>query len=331
MLMAHTTIQILLTGASGYLGQHLLDYWSKLGPETPETTYKITALFHTSLNFAQAIKDYPSRHSNVQIIPRACNLIDYGQDDGSDDFNIVIHAAAMSSPRVCENEPDTAYALNAPLKFLRATKDIPMIALSTDQVYDGKQSVEHNNISTYYQEDIATTNPLNVYSKTKIQLEQSLQEIRSSGPTTILRSSIIIGPKAPISPQDTHDTFLHFCASRQNQETRLWGNEYRTVVSVVHVCRVIDFMVKSMTISNCLKRYEIYNLGGSLRVNRFDMAMAVFQHFGFDSSCLKQTKQTSPTVPLDISMDSTKLFNKTKIEHEPSTLRGLTAYTFPKC
>lgn len=44
-----------------------------------------------------------------------------------------------------------------------------------------------------------------------------------------------------------------------------------------------------------------------MRVNRMDMARAVFDRFGYDHKLLLEAEQTSPTSPLDISMDSSLL------------------------
>jgi dTDP-4-dehydrorhamnose reductase len=326
----HSTTHILLTGASGFLGQHLLDHFMKFPPS--DSTYKITALYHKSENFAKAIAEWPSCPPNVQIVPMICDLVEFSI---SEKFDVCIHTAALSSPRVCQQDPEKAIALNVPLNFLKATKKVPIIVLSTDQVYDGKQNVDPNKSRRFYNEDTATRNPLNVYAQTKVQLEQALQEIRAeTTPTAILRSSIILGPNAPISPDDAHDTFMHFCATRQNQETDLWVNEHRTVVSVGHVCRVIDSMVQQYTSSSPKEStgsYQIFNMGGPLRLNRYDMATAVFEHFGWESKgILKKAEQTAPTVPLDISMDSTKLQEWTDIVYQPDTLKELVEYVFPK-
>eukprot|EP00980_Cylindrotheca_fusiformis_P011567 scaffold2738_cov119-Cylindrotheca_fusiformis.AAC.3 len=361
-----TTTNILLTGASGYLGQHLLDHFLKNPPSSDEdhqTIYRITALYHKSKHFAAAVADYTAASSssssgprnNVQIIPKAGNLIDFTSDH-EQQFDVCIHTAALSSPRECENNPETATAINVPKQFLEATKDIPiMIVLSTDQVYDGKQNVvmnPNNEMSTlFYKEDDTTDNsksgpPLNVYGQTKLQLERTLRGIRNDKESRIssivLRSSIILGPKAPIDNEAAHDTFLHFCASRGGQgkakPTELWIDEYRTVVSVDHVCRVI---LKSMTIlllktttpiaTDNNDDYQIFNMGGPWRLNRYEMGKAVFDYFGWesnDNNILIPANQTATTVPLDISMDSTKLQQFTGIVHEPATFEELVAAVF---
>jgi hypothetical protein len=54
----------------------------------------------------------------------------------------------------------------------------------------------------------------------------------------------------------------------------------------------------------------VYNMGGPVRVNRMELAGAVFDKFGYDRSLLVKAEQTSPMSPLDISMDSSLLFEE---------------------
>lgn len=339
-----TIVRILLTGASGYLGQHFLHHFVQSppvvggdNPDNDDVTFQITALYNKAEHFAKAAE--AASCQKVKIIPKQCNLVGLKNDDGNEDdnkYDICIHTAAIANIRVCQNDPELARAVNIPLMFLEATKSIPMIALSTDQVYDGKQAVDPEDSSSFYQEATAKPNPLNVYAETKLAMEAKLKELRSSSTSTyVLRSSIILGPKAPLAPQDAHDTFLHFCATRKDQETDLWTNEYRTVVSVQHVCQVLSWMVQrhipSGTSRNTDGDFHIFNLGGNLRLNRYQMATAVFDHFGWKTDGILQTAdQTSPTVPLDISMDISSLARFTGIDYEPATLEGLIAFTFPK-
>jgi dTDP-4-dehydrorhamnose reductase len=384
-----TTKRILLTGASGYLGQHLLGQWMTNGIEE-DCNYDITALYHSSVGFDEAVTAFQQSKcchetTNVTVTTQSCDLSqpdtlhnllsnNHNNNNINHKFDLVLHMASLSSPRACEQDPKKAQALNVPKAFFEMVKDFPMMALSTDQVYDGSRSRTRKNEDglLFYQEDNDDEddedhrpNPLNVYGQTKLDMELYLKErhVAASTPTAstastststiILRSSIMLGPKAPI--HTAHDTFFHFCASRDQQETTFFTNEYRTVVSVQHVCRVITWMMmvqvrknnNNNTSSNTNQensntgvelppkppnhRFEIYNLGGPNRVNRYDMAEAVFQHLGYSTpeKYLVPSLQTSPTSPLDISMDSDKLQRTTGIQHEPATLKELVEFTFP--
>lgn len=141
---------------------------------------------------------------------------------------MVINCAAISVPRACEIDPDTANAINVPsslVKWLQTFKqnNTLLIHLSTDQgkpilsqpiycigccpysfsftdfqlncylcflslVYEGEKSF-------YKEEDIAI--PVNVYGKTKLAAEKFIAENFPN--FAILRSSIIYGPQT-LSP-----------------------------------------------------------------------------------------------------------------------------------
>lgn len=302
---------ILLTGASGYIGQHLLWYWMKGGLSSGEETVTVVALYCQSADFVESIQ---RANSKVVVVPICCNLTDSSSVDTlfrQYSFDVCVHTAALSSPALCQQQPDKAREINVPEYFLQKLQSVrQVIAFSTDQVFDGTNN-------SPYQEVIDIPNPLNVYGKTKMEMETCL---RSHPRCVILRSSIILGPHAPLSK--AHDTFMHFCATRQGQETTFFTNEYRSVVSVQHVCRIVDYFVNNPISST------IFHMGGPLQVNRLQMARAVFDYLGYDPSVLVPDIQTSPTSPLDITMDSSRLEKVTKIVHQPTTLQKFVEYVF---
>lgn len=319
---------MLLTGASGYLGQHLLWSWMQQeeawADDSTETI--IVALYFQNPSFSESVLQHVATSSRITVIPRVCNLIDPSSVDAlmqeyTSSFDVCVHTAALSSPHACQQDPAKARAINVPEYLFSKLNGTRIIALSTDQVFDGT-------MEKLYVENEDVPRPLNVYGTTKLEMEQVLmmrrnKEQHKQGDIVLLRSSIILGPKAPIT--HAHDTFLHFCASRQGQETTFFIDEYRTVVSVQHICRVITFMVKA---ADTPVPSGIYHMGGPIKVNRLELAQAVFEYLGYDPhGVLVAAKQTNPTSPLDIGMDSGKLERATKIVHEPSTLRGMVEET----
>lgn len=222
-----------------------------------------------------------------------------------------------------------------------------IIALSTDQVYDGKTktvakicgSNTHNNDGdgNWYTEDESDRlYPVNVYGRTKLEMERYLIEKLKNGSgeirSFILRSSIIFGPNnVPILPhKNVHKTFFDFvksCGSgNQQTPTTFFTNEYRNIVRLDYIQSVLnDIIIKHIIpksnmaiaktrgkkIVNDISQQPksgtpvvVFNMGGPYRVNRIDMAKAVFDYYSYDTKLLLPTEQTSELSPLDISMDS---------------------------
>ena len=138
-----------------------------------------------------------------------------------------------------------------------------------------------------------------------------------------------------------HTTFLDFVRSRgqQNLATTYYTNEYRTVIRVDDIQNIInDIITKHIipttvatSIVDTTSNYDnsststststssmlmisspppvVFNMGGPYRVNRMDLAEAVFRYYGYDTQLLVPTEQTSSLSPKDISMDSSLLLH----------------------
>ena len=295
-------VKILLTGASGFLGQHLLQHLRS-------TSHDVTALCHRQESAERLRAHYPSYRV-------AC--VDLASPDSIDaflaflaglTFDVCIHSAAISSPKLCEQDPERARAVNVPQYFLeKLGSGTYTIVLSTDQVYEGT--------GPPYKED-DPVNPLNAYGQSKVTLEQ----LCSHRPTIQLRSSILLGPT---TETPSHDTFLHFVASRKDTPTEFYTDEKRSVVGVHDVVRMILWLVEHPGTSG------VYNMGGTASISRADMARAVGDYLGWEPSsylipCVKPQSSGVPT-PLDISMDSTKLYDLTGIV--PNGLADVVKETF---
>jgi dTDP-4-dehydrorhamnose reductase len=341
-----STKRIVLTGASGYLGQHLLHAFltdppaQVLADGTTSTNskYHIYALYRSAQGFADAAKAVPCV-SNVTLTFECLDLSDSEQvlqwAENHSDLDVCIHAAAMSSPKLCQQQPVAARACNVPTVFLDALRkqSVKIIALSTDQVYDG-------NRPPYRETD--ATGPCNVYGQSKLEMEEYMKNTlsfdsnsdatvsNSDVPSaTVLRSSIMLGPKAPILPSIAHDTFLHLCQSRQGAETEFYTDECRSVVAVADVVAVLQWLVANYEYNVVAATAGTFNLGGPQSVSRLDMAEAVFSHFAYDNCYLIAKEKAAlkgKDSPLDISMNSNKIAELTK--HKFQTLQEMVRATF---
>ena len=81
--------------------------------------------------------------------------------------DLLIHCAALSRTKACEQDPDQAHRDNveATAHLAQLSKDIPFIFLSSGEVFDGK---------TGWYGETDGPNPINVYGRTKLDAEQAV-------------------------------------------------------------------------------------------------------------------------------------------------------------
>ncbi|MBU0728988.1 MAG: dTDP-4-dehydrorhamnose reductase [Proteobacteria bacterium] len=135
-------MKILITGAQGQLGREL----QRSVPDSVE----IIPLKREELDISDAMM---VRHTITSFKPQ-----------------VIINAAAYTAVDKAEDESDTAYAINADgpanLANIALDQGIRLLHISTDFVFDGKQS------SPYRSKD--TPNPSGVYGESKHEGEQNV-------------------------------------------------------------------------------------------------------------------------------------------------------------
>jgi dTDP-4-dehydrorhamnose reductase len=304
-------MKILLTGASGYLGQHFLNALIKR-TTTNSNSYEIFATYGSMEGFKESVMTSTDVVENKDSIPIInVDKVDFTDKDAIHDyieskgpFDVCFHIAAMSSPKQCQLHVEKAKVVNVPKHFFDELKDTPVVALSTDQVYCGTKAP--------YVENSAEPGPVNAYAQSKLDMESLLLENKDRvKPAVCLRSSIILGPLAPFG--GAHSTFLHFCQSRKGTETTFFTDEIRSVIAVKDVVNIL------LHFCNCIEEgteFEtgVYNMGGPERASRMDMAIAVAKECAFSHDVFipaekaKQERGANDVPsPLDISMNSSKL------------------------
>lgn len=313
-------MKILVTGSSGYLGQHFLEALIKRAKSDYQShgnNVIIYAIYGSMEGFKDnVISSIDDNINNVYLdkvdLKDKNSIQCYIQSNGP--FDICFHLAAISSPKLCQQNSKLAKEINVPVHLFNELKHTTIIALSTDQVYCGTKAP--------YSET-SKPGPINVYAESKVEMENLLMgDDDRTKPVVCLRSSIILGPMAPFG--GAHSTFLHFCHSRKGMETTFFTDEIRSVIAVRDVVQILihfsDKLIKSQSLGDASSSGDtftsgIYNMGGSDRVSRMDMAVAVAKECGFvhestflpaEKSKLELGDHDVPS-PLDISMDSSKL------------------------
>jgi len=100
---------------------------------------------------------------------------------------VIINAAAYTAVDLAEQEEEQAYRVNRDgpktLANIAAQKDIPLLHISTDFVFDGRQE------SAYQETDAC--NPLSVYGKSKHEGEEAIRDAHNKH--IILRTAWVFG------------------------------------------------------------------------------------------------------------------------------------------
>lgn len=252
-----TRRKIFLTGASGYLGQHLLHYLYSAAPEELE----VHAAFGGLEGFESEFAGYAASFHRVDLADEAAvrRLVLSLQPDA------VIHCAAISSPAACEKDVARSGAVNTPRALLDALPaDTLFVFLSTDQVYDGAS--RHNDDG----DAAARPTPINAYGREKLAFEDALHEALPRTAIS-LRSSLILGPTTP--GRCRKQSFLQFVSGRiaSATPTQFISDEFRSVVWVGDLCRIIVWAITG----GAAEAPGRYNMGGPARLTRVDVARAV--------------------------------------------------------
>jgi dTDP-4-dehydrorhamnose reductase len=137
------TLRILQFGATGQLAREMLD--------RQDGAIEVQALSRADVDL-----------TDPDALARAVET--------AGEIDLVFNAAAYTAVDKAESEPDLAYAVNArgPEAIAKAcaARDVPLIHISTDMVFDGEKS------GAYVETD--PTNPLHVYGASKLAGEQAV-------------------------------------------------------------------------------------------------------------------------------------------------------------
>jgi dTDP-4-dehydrorhamnose reductase len=216
--------------------------------------------------------------------------------------NAVVVTAAERRPDVCEQDPDTAYALN--VDALRIISDAArsvdawVLALSTDYVFDGTQPPYH-----VYDRP----NPLNAYGRSKLDGERAL--LSGTAQSCVLRVPLLYGPVQDWSESAVTTLVPAIRASSADLENApaamdAWATRYPTYTPDVAV-----------VIRQLLERHEngnafcgICQWSGSEPMTKFEMAKRIATALGINANLTSQATPTDNTPrPKDCHLSSATL------------------------
>ncbi|VVB06816.1 unnamed protein product [Arabis nemorensis] len=297
--------KVVIVGGTGYLGQHLLQAFAGKngGDQYVAFTHHSSPLPHLLLD---AFPHFPAFPVDLKSgLGFASISQDFGQPD------VVVNCAALSVPRVCEQDPDSAMSINVPCSLVNWLSSFErnktlLIHLSTDQVYQGLKS--------FYKEEDETV-AVNVYGKSKVAAELLIKEKYQN--FAILRSSIIIGPQT-VSPLPKNLPIQWMDSVLQKGDAvEFFHDEYRCPIYIKDLVSITLKLIDRWVVSEDKQMRLVLNAGGPDRLSRVQMAQVVAEVRGHDPSLIKHVSTSSVdrgvVSPADISMDITKLIQTLKI------------------
>jgi dTDP-4-dehydrorhamnose reductase len=257
-------MKVLITGANGFLGQHLSAFLSKKSYNVTATNRGICKISNIN-NFAYLSLDLLNKEAVNKVVNEVLP-------------DVIIHTAAMSKPDECNENKEACIAQNVLTVeyLLEAAKSIRsfFIYVSTDFVFG--ENGPHN------EED--TPAPLNFYGESKLMAERLVQD--SGLPFAIMRPVFIYGPVWP----NMRPSFLHWV--KQNLENgkriKVVSDQQRTPTYVYDICEGIDTIIRK-------KITGTFHLAGKDIISPYEMAVSVAKVLGLDESLIENV--TSETFP----------------------------------
>ncbi|MEJ5240569.1 MAG: SDR family oxidoreductase [Anaerolineales bacterium] len=245
-------MRLLVTGVSGLLGLNLaLQAGSR---------YQVIGVART------ALRGVPFEAHPFDLLSEdaAARLIAEFRPDA------VIHCAALAYPDQCEAEPDLAYRLNtafpAALAQVCAGARIPLVHISTDSVFDGRQR------TPYTEED--QPNPLNVYARTKWESEKAVLDAHPQA--LVVRTNFYgwsAGGKRSLAE------FFFYNLSQQKTVNGFTDVVFCPILVTDLAQVLLEMLEKSL--------FGLYHVLGTQPMSKYEFGLAVARTFGLDEHLIQ--------------------------------------------
>lgn len=263
---------ILVTGSTGQLGQELKDI-------SPQYNFQFLFTDSTSLDIRseRAVRDFFATHT----------------------IDFCINGAAYTAVDKAESDQQTAFEVNkeGALFLARACThaNAPIIHISTDFVFDGKQQFPYT--------EMTKENPLGVYGLSKLEGERAVQQANKKA--IIIRTS-----------------WLYSCYGKNFMKTMLQLSKQRDSLGVVadqfgtptyardlaNAIMQIIVQLDQLPLSNCWGLYHYSNEGIA---SWYEFAKAIFE---FSSTTINLKAISTSDYPTPAKRPAYSVMDKSKIK-----------------
>lgn len=279
---------ILVTGANGQLGSEIRELVEEIPNQVGNDESSHPQLDWGSINFFFADRESLDIANKTQISEFVKN----------NSIDTIINCAAYTAVDKAEDDEPNADKVNhQAVKYLAQTakeKDIKLIHISTDYVFDGK------NYRPYVENDIV--NPNGVYGKTKLDGEKAMQEINP-------KNSIIIRTSWVYSSFGANFVKTMLRLGKERDELGVIFDQVGTPTYARDLAKAILEILP--TINN--KEVEIYHYSNEGVLSWYDFAKEIMRMAKLD--CKVNPIETKE-YPTPATRPHYSLLNKSKIKKE---------------
>jgi len=281
-------MKILITGANGFLGQHLSLYLAARG--------------HTIIASGRGECKIPAKEKFIYRPLELTNKNDVLAviDDVTPD--VIIHTAAMSKPDECNNNREQCLLnnVNATEYLVDAANTVgaDIIYVSTDFVFGEGGPHKETHIPA----------PLNFYGESKLMAEELVKA--KANHYAIMRPVFIYGEVW----EGIRPTFLHWVRNNleQNKPIKVVSDQQRTPTYVIDLCKGIEAMIEK-------KLTGTYHLAGKEVLSPYQMAVKVADVLGLDKNLIESVTADTFPEPVKRAKQSGLVIDKARKElgYEP--------------
>lgn len=244
--------RILITGGSGLLGSSLV----ALAP----SGYEVFATYRT--NIPKGVRPIKIEMKDSSLLRKTIETIRP---------KFVIHTSAATDIEWCEVHADETYSINVVSTdvLASASKSIgaKFIYISTDSVFDGTKG--------WYKED-DKSNPLNVYSKTKLEGERMAAKYDDA---LIIRTTFY-----GFSPFSTKESFVPKVVRKLRQNISV-----KAATDVINNPLIVSKLSELIYDLSEREISGIYHIASSNVMSNYDSAIRIASIFGLDKYLIQKT------------------------------------------
>ena len=219
--------------------------------------------------------------------------------DDHDKFDTIINCAAYTAVDKAEEEQDLANQVNhmavKQLASVANEQKGKLIHISTDYVFSGESDKPYS--------ELDTTNPINVYGKTKLAGERALKEIM---PT----NAIIIRTSWMYSEFGNNFVKIMLRFGKERDELRVVGDQIGSPTYATDLANTILYIVQNEEFKEVWRKTQIYHYSNAGRVSWYEFAKEIFKLAKIDCNVNLITTQQYPT---PARRPENTLMNKDKI------------------